>query len=160
MMHGVRLVAATVGMSSMLAGCATNGEIGFAGHPLDCAVGVGHSDCAPGTPGFNRYAREGNTVFQDTLAIFGATQPVVNALSARRIGTSNAIESKIDGSYEGWTGETIYHLTNGQVWQQQDSLVRYHYAFSPAVLIYGGTGSAKMHVFGDVGRDAAVQRLN
>ena len=51
----IALIALTLAAPLALAGCATNGELGFAGHPLDCAIGVAHSDCAPGTPGANRY---------------------------------------------------------------------------------------------------------
>lgn len=36
-----------------LTGCADNGEIGFKNHPLDCALGVAHSDCLPGTAGYS-----------------------------------------------------------------------------------------------------------
>lgn len=37
-----------------LAGCsATPGDPGFANHPLDCSIGVRHSDCQPGTAGYN-----------------------------------------------------------------------------------------------------------
>jgi len=31
---------------------------------------------------------------------------------------SPAIESRVDGEFEGWDGETIFPLTNGQIWQQ------------------------------------------
>jgi hypothetical protein len=44
-------------------------------------MGVGHSDCAPGTAGADRYARQGPTAFHDTMAILStmkpAPQPVV-----------------------------------------------------------------------------------
>jgi hypothetical protein len=54
--HGA---AAVVLLAGLVSGCATNGELGFAGHPLDCAVGIPHSDCAYGTPGAHRYAGSG-----------------------------------------------------------------------------------------------------
>ena len=50
---------------ALLSGCATNGEIGFAHHPADCAMGVGHSDCLPGAAGYARYQSEGNTVSRE-----------------------------------------------------------------------------------------------
>ena len=31
---------------------------------------------------------------------------------------SGVIESKINGDFKGWEGETTYELINGQVWQQ------------------------------------------
>lgn len=36
-----------------LSGCSTSGGIGFAHHPLDCAMGIQHPDCLPGTAGYN-----------------------------------------------------------------------------------------------------------
>ena len=33
---------------------------------------------------------------------------------------SDVIESQIDGEFEGWEGETIFKLTNGQIWQQAE----------------------------------------
>src|ERR1035437_5004055 len=37
-----------------LAGCSSiPGDPGFANHPLDCALGFRHSDCQPGTAGYN-----------------------------------------------------------------------------------------------------------
>src|SRR3989344_2622108 len=47
------------------------------------------------------------------------------------------IESSIDGEFNGWEGETIYKLINGQYWQQSAYHYHYHYAYSPKVLIYG-----------------------
>ena len=40
-------------------------------------MGVGHSDCAPGSPGAERYARQGPTALQDSLAILSAAHPSV-----------------------------------------------------------------------------------
>ncbi len=34
--------------------------------------------------------------------------------------SSKVIESKIDGESEGFEGDTIFKLTNGQIWQQID----------------------------------------
>jgi hypothetical protein len=31
---------------------------------------------------------------------------------------SSVIESQIDGTFQGWSGETVFKLTNGQIWQQ------------------------------------------
>lgn len=148
---------------TLLTGCATNGELGFAGHPLDCAIGVGHSDCAPGSAGAARYARDGSTVTQDSLTFLAAARPFPRAtpLGVGIIPVSNGdtVESSIDGEYNGWSGETIYKLRNEQVWQQAAYLYRYHYAYSPAVLIYSSPSGLKMHVSGDTGDDVSVRRL-
>lgn len=62
--------------------------------------------------------------------------------------TSSVIESKIDGDFEGWEGETIVKLANGQIWQQAAYHYEYHYAFMPDVLIYRSGGEYKMKVDG------------
>jgi hypothetical protein len=62
--------------------------------------------------------------------------------------TSGVIESKIDGDFDGWEGETIVKLTNGQVWQQDQYHYEYHYAFMPDVLIYRSGAGYKMKVEG------------
>ncbi|HEY0283079.1 MAG TPA: hypothetical protein VGC27_10705 [Rhizomicrobium sp.] len=82
--------------------------------------------------------------------------------TAQRPAQSNLrlIESQIDGDYNGWTGNTIYKLVNGQVWQQVDAHYHYHYSYSPKVMIYPTNGSFKIHVDGDSDDDVSVQRPN
>lgn len=60
----------------------------------------------------------------------------------------NVIESQIDGNFEGWEGETVVKLMNGQIWQQSEYYYHYHYAFMPKVLIYKSSGVYKMKVEG------------
>jgi hypothetical protein len=61
---------------------------------------------------------------------------------------TNVIESNIDGDFEGWDGETIFKLRNGQIWQQSSYAYTYHYAYSPEVTIYKTGGLYKMKVDG------------
>ena len=70
--------------------------------------------------------------------------------------TSSVIETRIDGDFEGWEGETIFKLMNGQIWQQSE--YNYHYAFMPEVLIYRSGGGYKMKVDG-IGDSIRVTRL-
>ncbi len=58
------------------------------------------------------------------------------------------IESQIDGDFEGWEGETVVKLTNGQVWQQSEYHYHYHYAFMPKVIILKTATGHKMIVDG------------
>ena len=58
------------------------------------------------------------------------------------------MESQIDGDFEGWEGETVFKLTNGQIWQQASYSYRYHYAFMPQVIIYPAGSGFKMMVDG------------
>ena len=45
------------------------------------------------------------------------------------------IEARIDGEFEGWQGNTVFVLDNGQVWRQRLEGRYYHRAESPEVLI-------------------------
>lgn len=56
------------------------------------------------------------------------------------------IESRIDGAFEGWQGETVFKLTNGQYWQQVSFGYVYHCAFGPAVRIVGDGASHRLFV--------------
>jgi hypothetical protein len=68
------------------------------------------------------------------------------------------VEAKIDGEFEGWEGETIVKLMNGQIWQQSEYYYHYHYSYAPDVLIYRSGGGYKMKVEG-VDRAVGVKRL-
>jgi hypothetical protein len=68
------------------------------------------------------------------------------------------IESYIDGDFEGWEGETIFKLSNGQIWQQASYSYTYHYAYSPKVIIFQKDGAYHMSVEG-VNDTIRVQRL-
>ncbi|MDL1980281.1 MAG: hypothetical protein LWX02_02170 [Deltaproteobacteria bacterium] len=48
----------------------------------------------------------------------------------------NVIESKINGEFKGWEGETEYELTNGQVWKQATYKYQYKYAYMPSATVY------------------------
>ena len=71
---------------------------------------------------------------------------------------SAVYESRIDGEFNGWEGETIFKLQNGQIWQQSEYNYNYHYAFSPEVLVYRSGGGYKMKVNG-VEKVIGVNRL-
>jgi hypothetical protein len=71
---------------------------------------------------------------------------------------AEVIEDRIEGAFNGWDGETIFKLTNGQIWQQSSYAYRYHYAYRPEVVIYPATGGFKMHVDG-VDDSVSVKRL-
>jgi hypothetical protein len=56
------------------------------------------------------------------------------------------VDSRIDGEFEGWQGETVFKLINGQYWQQVSFSYVYHYAFGPAVQIAPDGASHRMFV--------------
>lgn len=81
---------------------------------------------------------------------------IVELLSSSASG--EVIETCIEGEFEGWSGETIFLLCNGQIWQQSSYAYTYHYAYRPKVLIYRTTGGYKMKVDG-VSSTIYVRRL-
>lgn len=62
--------------------------------------------------------------------------------------TSGVMESNINSNFDGWTGDTIFQLRNGQIWQQSSYDYKYHYAYSPSVEIYQSGSGYKMKVDG------------
>ena len=77
----------------------------------------------------------------------------ISAVSLPRV-----IESKIDGEFEGWEGETIVKLINGQIWQQSEYHYHYHYAYMPDVAIFRSGTGYKMLVEG-VDKPVRVMQL-
>jgi len=68
------------------------------------------------------------------------------------------IESRIEGDFEGWDGDTVFRLQNGQIWQQAGYAYRYHYAYAPRVTIIPVGGGHEMIVDG-VSQRIQVMRL-
>jgi len=60
----------------------------------------------------------------------------------------------IDGSWTGWSGDTVVRLTDGSVWKQDEYHYEYHYAYRAKVEISGG----KMMV-ADMRKAIRVRRL-
>jgi hypothetical protein len=69
-----------------------------------------------------------------------------------------AFESQIDGAFEGWEGETVVKLTNGQIWIQTDGYYEYDYAYMPDVIVYNTGSGWKMKVEG-ISESVSVTRL-
>lgn len=66
-----------------------------------------------------------------------------------RSSCSPAIESAISGDFEGWSGETVFKLDNGQIWEQAEYDYDYFYDFNPTVTIYETTSGCRMKVEGE-----------
>ena len=60
----------------------------------------------------------------------------------------DVIETQIYDTFNGWDGETIFKLGNGQIWQQSSYAYTYHYAYRPKVLIYKSGSVYRMTVEG------------
>jgi hypothetical protein len=78
----------------------------------------------------------------EPIALAGRSQ------NGASVAVGDQIESQIDGDFEGWEGETVLKLTNGQLWQQTEYYYHYHYAFMPNVIILKTTTGYKMLVDG------------
>jgi hypothetical protein len=74
--------------------------------------------------------------------------PVFMVQAAFQAPSPGVIETQINGEFTGWDGDTIFELTNGQIWQQDSYAYTYHYAYRPKVLIYYVGGRYKMTVEG------------
>ncbi|MBF6163024.1 hypothetical protein [Nocardia cyriacigeorgica] len=61
----------------------------------------------------------------------------------------------VDGTWEGWDGDTIVKLTDGSVWRQAEYYYEYRYAYRPEVVISGD----KMMVAG-MSRAIRVRQLH
>lgn len=48
------------------------------------------------------------------------------------------VHSRIEGGFPGWTGRTLFHLANGQVWQQAEPGIFAVNLESPNVIIRKG----------------------
>lgn len=62
---------------------------------------------------------------------------------------NNAIQSKINGSFNGWEGNTVVELSNGDKWKQSMFKYSYSYAYSPNIIIYHSNNGFKMKVDGN-----------
>jgi hypothetical protein len=60
----------------------------------------------------------------------------------------------VNGSWSGWSGDTVVQLTDGSTWEQAAYYYEYHYAYRPRVLIEGN----QMHVEG-MRRSVQVRRI-
>jgi hypothetical protein len=57
-------------------------------------------------------------------------------------------ESRIDGSFNGWTGRGAYALVNGQVWKQVGYKYSYRYAYRPKAIVWRDGGKNYLEVEG------------
>jgi hypothetical protein len=80
--------------------------------------------------------------------LLAATQQERTTSESRpvRSSCSPGIESTISGEIEGWDGDTIFKLDNGQIWQQAEYDYTYFYAYRPDVTIYQTNAGCRMKV--------------
>jgi len=75
-------------------------------------------------------------------------------------GGAESMESRIDGEFTGWNGDTVFHLQNGTVWEQTDNerLVVRNVLTNPKVTIERGFFGFRLRVDGYNSR-VQVQRI-
>jgi hypothetical protein len=69
-----------------------------------------------------------------------------------------AIETTIASDFNGWDGETIFKLDNGQIWEQAEYDYTYSYSYRPDVTIYQVSGGCRMKV-ADENETILVRRI-
>ena len=95
-------------------------------------------------PSQGKLAIKGKTLNVEQV---GGRKPAPKS-NTRQTPSAEIIESQIDGEFSGWDGETIFKLTNGQIWQQAEYAYTYNYKYQPKVLIFRTTGGYEMQVEG------------
>jgi hypothetical protein len=90
----------------------------------------------------------------------GAPQSPPSPMSPPIVSVPNGgvVDDYVDGEFTGWSGDTVFRLRNGQIWQQTEYKYAYRYAYGPRVLIYPTGGGWRMQVEG-MDDTIAVQRL-
>lgn len=143
----------------------SHGQIVINGQPADIRflnVGkesfISWSDLNRLLPGIFSLSEKGEIVVNPLLTNPALLRALLSTSAPAPTPSGAAIESRIDGEFDGWDGETIFKLQNGQIWQQSEYAYTYHYAYSPEVLIYPSGGGWKMKVDG-VSSEIRVQRL-
>ena len=75
-----------------------------------------------------------------------APQPARRPTASPQSSCVPTIESAITGEVHGWSGDTIFKLDNGQIWQQAEYDYTYFYEYHPDVTIYQTSSGCKMKV--------------
>ena len=77
--------------------------------------------------------------------LFAVTPPEPEIIE---VPVNNALVSQLNDSWDGWDGDTIIELVNGQIWKQSQYHYEYTYSYRPNVVIYIRNGSAYASVEG------------
>ena len=94
----------------------------------------------------------------NTLIIEGKKLNVANISGGGESAGGSVIESNVNGSWEGWQGDTIVKLMNGQIWQQVGLHLSLSLGLGSEVLIYQKGGLHYMLIEGE-DEAVAVMRL-
>ena len=95
---------------------------------------------------------------RNLLIVDGEKLNVVNLSGEPVSGGGKVIESNIQGSWNGWSGDTIVKLTNGQIWEQAGAALSLSLGLGNEVLIFEKNNTYHMQVE-DEDEAVAVRRL-
>jgi len=86
--------------------------------------------------------------FDEELICSQLKTPINKIVNSNTNRALEVVESRIEGDFNGWEGETIFKLDNGQIWQQSSYSYTYAYKYRPKVIIYPSKGRYLMRVEG------------
>ena len=115
---------------------------------IDGKIYISWLDLNKALPNWFNVNEEGKIVISYDLLMLlysGITQAQQNTTPTVN---GTVIESKIDGEFEGWEGDTIFKLMNGQIWQQDEYAYTYTYKYMPDVIIMNTSRGWIMQVEG------------
>jgi hypothetical protein len=69
---------------------------------------------------------------------------------------ANVIKATIVNDFNGWAGDTIIELDNGQIWKQSEYNYDYNYSYRPVAVIYSDGYNYKILV---EGKSVGVKRI-
>lgn len=93
-----------------------------------------------------KYALKQIETVAEWLGYLAATPKTARSFVPDAPACTPAIESTIAGEFQGWDGETIFKLDNGQIWQQAEYDYMYSYSYRPEVTIYQTSSGCRMKV--------------
>lgn len=96
-------------------------------------------------PSTGKLAIKGKTLNVEQV---GGAQARPSRGKSRTSQSADVLESQIEGEFSGWEGETIFELTNGQIWQQSTYAYTYTYKYRPRVSIFRVNGGFELQVEG------------
>lgn len=119
------------------------------GPPVITWSGTVKGNLFSGTYSIDSLRQNGSFYLAIVKPTVAESPPPIRTPTAPRSSCTPAVESSISGEFEGWSGETIFKLENGEIWQQAEYDYDYDYEYNPDVTIYQTIGGCRMKVEGD-----------
>ena len=116
------------------------------GPPVISWSGTVKGNLASGTYRVNAVHQTGSFYLAVLTELRLIPPPQTHEPSVPRTSCTPAVESSISGDVEGWDGETIFKLDNGQIWQQAVYDYTYFYEYYPDITIYQTSQGCRMKV--------------